>query len=89
MPRMKKILIATVTVIVVSGCFLARASAQRQPGQGGPNCVIPAAAGAFRAVDDDYHHMTFEDSAGTLRVYNTYPWQGVEGCSLVFRTDRR
>jgi hypothetical protein len=83
-----RVLIATVIVVMV-GFFLGRASAQRQPASGGPNCVIPAAAGPLKGIDSEYHHMTFEDSAGTVRVYNTYPWQGVEACALVFRTDRR
>jgi hypothetical protein len=82
-------LIATVLVLIVGGFFLVRTSAQRQSAPGGPNCVIPAAAGSFKDLDDDYHHMTFEDSAGTIRIYNTYPWQGVEACTLVFRIDRR
>ena len=84
-----RVLSATVIVIVVGGFFLGRASAQRQPGQGGPNCVIPAAVGALKGIDNEYHRMAFEDSAGTVRIYNTYPWQGVEACALVFRTDRR
>jgi len=84
-----RVVIATAIVIVVGGFFLGRTSAQRQPGPGGPNCVIPAAVGALKGIDNEYHHMAFEDSAGTVRIYNTYPWQGVEACALVFRTDRR
>ena len=84
-----RVLILTVIVLVAGGFSLVRTSAQRQAGPGGPNCVIPAMAGTFKGVDDDYQHMTFEDAAGTIRVYKTYPYQGVEGCSLVFRTDRR
>jgi len=84
-----RVLIATVSVIVIGGFFLGRASAQRQPVPGGPNCVIPAAVGPLKGIDNEYHRLAFEDSAGTVRIYNTYPWQGVEGCALVFRVDRR
>ena len=84
-----RILISTVIVLVVSGYFLGRTSAQRQTGPGGPNCIVPAMAGAFRGIDTEYQHMTFEDSAGTIRVYKTYAWQDAAACSLVFRTDRR
>ena len=83
------VLISTVIVLVVGGFSLVRTSAQRQGGPAGPNCIVPAMAGQFRGMDDDYQHMTFEDSAGTIRVYKTYMYQGVEGCSLVYRTDRR
>ena len=83
-----RVLISTVIVLVAGGFFLGRTSAQRGPG-GGADCIVPAIAGAFRGVDDEYQHMTFEDSAGTIRIYKTYPWQNVAGCSLVFRTDRK
>jgi hypothetical protein len=82
-------LMAIVLVLIVGGFFLVRTNAQRQPVPGGPNCVISAAAGSFRGVDESFHNMTFEDSAGTIRIYNTYAWQGVEACALVFRIDRR
>ena len=84
-----RVLILTVIALVVGGFSLVRTSAQRQAGPAGPDCIVPAMAGTFRGIDAEYHHMTFEDAAGTIRIYKTYPWQGVEGCSLVFRTDRR
>ena len=83
------VLISTVIVLVVGGFSLVRTSAQRQGGPAGPNCIVPAMAGQFRGMDDDYQHMTFEDSAGTIRVYKTYPWQDAEACALLFRTDRK
>lgn len=84
-----RVLFSTVIVLVVGGFFLGRTSAQRQTGPAGPNCIVPAMAGAFRGIDTEYQHMTFEDSAGTIRIYKTYAWQGVDACALVFRTDRK
>ena len=84
-----RVLISMVIVLIAGGFFLGRTSAQRQAGPGAPNCIVPAMAGTFRGTDDDYQHMTFEDAAGTIRVYKTYPYQGVEGCSVVFTTGRR
>ena len=78
-----RVLMLTVIVLVAGGFSLVHTSAQRQAGPGEANCIVPAMAGQFRGMDDDYQHMTFEDSAGTVRVYKTYPYQGVAACSLV------